>query len=528
MANFMQMPEGLEGEAWVNWYNQQGGYDKQPNFQSNADQHWQSGTGADAQNFVAATPEWQQAAATQRQDQLANQSLEQIASNLNSFQGNTSFLSGMPQWRVGDQASEDAIKAYTGAANAGGSFQGLGAFLRSGPEYVYGQGGDVDSAGYYDSRTTKDADELAKRLGLGPIDWGKESQFVNAGGYTGGVLAQMNDMLKDYRLISGLTQDTNDPERLMNEALYKNINGVWTPISGRQIQAPEHHGWARTGPGSDFLTAMSLVAPAIGGVIGAGGAAAAGGGGGITGTGGMSGIAAYGGTGGSTLSGLGGTGLAGGLSGTASAIAPTLGTAATGATGLAGGIANQLGVGGQFSSLPTWAQGALNGAVQGGVNSTLSGNNPLTGALTGGLTGGLGDTIKGLGLGGTGTGALQGALTGSIGSAIGGKNPLTGGLLGGLGGGVSGGLRDLGAGADVGNMGGKFVSQIAGNYIQDQIKNEVFQGRQDLMNGLYQEAANRGVDRQTLDAFLRTAQGRQAVQRLIAQQGKGSLQSLFG
>lgn len=430
--------------------------------------------------YLNTQPQYQQPQAP-----ASGQSLDQIASSLNGF-GNTDagFLSSLPTFNVGD---EDAIGRYTGVANAGTSFQGLGAFLRSGPQYTSGPGGDVGGIGSYDSRTTGTADALAKALGLGPIDWNQEALFQSnpyptVGNNGTSKFQQMSDMLKDYRLIGGLTQDPNDPERLMNEALYKNINGVWTPISGRQTTAQENHGWAKSGAGSDFLSAMSLIAPAIGGVIGAAGA------------------------------GAGGT------------------AAAT--QGIGGTIANTVGLGEQFAGLPQFAQGAINGALQGAGNSLLSGGNPLSGALMGGLSGGMGntlnDTIKGLGLGGAGSGALQGAATGALGSAINGGNPLTGGLMGGLSGGVSGGLQDFGASGQVGQMGGKFASQLAGNYLQNQIKNEIFQGRQDLMQGLYQEAQNRGVSTQQLEAFLQTPQGRKAVQQLIAQQGKGTLQSLFG
>lgn len=338
---------------------------------------------------------------------------------------------------------------------------------------------------------------------------------------------QLTAATKDFVSLKGMAGlNPNDP-RQINNTLYKLSDGKWNPISSDFYHQREKGSWWEEG-GSMIMVPLSIVAGGLASGLGAGGAAA--GGGGITGTAGASGAAAYGSTG--LTSALSGGGLGAGVGGAASSIGSTLGTAAGGATGLAGTIANQLGVGGQFSSLPSWAQSALNGAVQGAGNSALNGQNPLQGALTGGVTGGvmpgLNETIGGLGLGSTISGGLSGAAQGGLSSLLQGNNPLAGALVGGAGGTVGGGIKDLGGSSQLANLGSKYTSQLTGGMLNNAIQNEVTQGRQDVVNNLYAEAERRGISRQQLEQFMQTPQGRQALQAIMAQQGKGSLQSLFG
>lgn len=212
----------------------------------------------------------QQSAVQQQQLPYNANALEQWGAGINGFGNNSDTLSKLPTWKVGDEAAEKDIADYIKVAHQGTDFQGMGAFLRAGPTWNSGVGGDTGDFGSWDMRTTGAADDLARQLGLGQIDWTKE----NLGMTGNSTLARMNDMLKDYRLIAGLTRDPNDPERAMGEGLYKNINGTWTPIAGRIINAPESHGWARSESGGSFLQAMSMMAPAVGGFAGLASAAA--------------------------------------------------------------------------------------------------------------------------------------------------------------------------------------------------------------------------------------------------------------
>lgn len=274
-------------------------------------------------------------------------------------------------------------------------------------------------------------------------------------------------------------QDPNDP-RKNTRTLYMNTGKEWMPVSSQNWTQREKGSYIQEHPG--VLVPLSIVAG----------------------------------------------GLAAGAAGGASAGAAGAG----GSTSLAGQIANALGMGGQFSSLPTWLQTGLSGALQGAGQSAITNGNPLQGALTGGVGGALspvvGGAIKDLGLGSTVTGGLTGATMGGLNSLVSGSNPLTGALLGGAGGLTSGGVNALGGNAAAGSALGNVVKQGLGGYIQDQIKDEVFQGRQDLMNNVFSEAQARGISPQQLQQFMQTPQGRAAVQQLIQQQGKGTLQSLFG
>lgn len=452
------------------------------------------------------------------------------------------FLKSMPTWNVNDPNSAQAIKDYTGVANAGTDLSGISAFMRGwSPTEWTGQGGDVDSRRLTITpgaeQTLASLSSLADQL---ESVYGKATSpsIAKKGGlYQNPLDAQydaLNDRLRDFRFISGI--NPNQTGRQTNEVIYHlGSDGNLTPVWGRNWEKAENHGWARSGAGADFMSAMSLMMPAIGGVIGAGSLAGAGAGeaaGGITGTGGQIGLSSYGGAGlGSTL-GTAGTGsLGSGLAG-AAGTGSTIGAVGGAAGGIGGTLANMLGYGQEYAQLPGYAQGAINGALQGAGSSIASGNNPLEGALTGGLMGGitpgLRDAISGMGLGQTATGALTGAATGGLKNFLTGGNSLTGMLTGGAGGFARGGISELGGGSSLANMAGNYASQLTGSYIQDRVKNEVLQGRQDLLNNLYSEAERRGISRQQLNQFLQTAQGRQAAQALLASQPKGSLQSLFG
>lgn len=313
---------------------------------------------------------------------------------------------------------------------------------------------------------------IAAQLGIDPND----PDLINK-------VTQAANNFVSLEGLSGL--NPNDP-RQNQRTLYMNTGSEWKPVSGLNWHQREKGSYIEEHPG--VLVPLSIVGGGLAAGAAAGGAGAA----------------------------AGGAGAAAGAS----------------STSLAGQLAHYLGLGGQFSSLPAWAQTGLSGAIQGAGRAALTGGDALQGALTGGIGGALntsiGGAVKDLGLGQTATGALTGAASGGLTNLVGGKNPLTGALLGGVGGLTSGGLRDLGASGGFAGTAGGLASNLTGQFLQDQIKDEVFEGRQDVMKNIYAEAQARGISPQQLNQFLQTPQGRQAAQAIIKQQGPGTLQSLFG
>lgn len=409
----------------------------------------------------------------------------------------------------------DFLNRMVTNADKGAIYQGLSALLGGTQDLgaATGVSGAFDSGASLSGKMS-DATyrKLAQYMGINTAspDWKQQ------------VLEGSNN----FAMVKGMIGSENDP-RASSQILYQKGENGWNPILNYDWHEREKGSWWDEG-GSMIMVPLSIVAGGLAAGGGIGGAAS----GGITGTGGATGTAAYGsGALGSTL-GTAGTGsLGAGLSG-AAGTGSTLAAAGGAAGGLGGTLANAIGMGSEYASLPGYAQNAISGALQGAGQSALSGNNPLEGALTGGLMGGINPAIKdavgGMGLGNIAGGALTGAASGGLNSLLQGGNPLTGALMGGIGGGTSGTLRDLGAGSGAANMIGQQASRLSNSYLQNQIRDEVLQGRQDVLNNLYSEAQRRGISRQQLEAFMQTPQGRAAAQALLAQQGKGTLQSLFG
>lgn len=410
----------------------------------------------------------------------------------------------------------DFLSRMVNTAGKGSIYQGLSALLGGTQDLgaVTGVTGSFDSNAYGDLGDDTYR-QLAQLMGINTADPSWKQQVMDQG--------------SNYAMVKGMIG--GDTPRDSKQILFrKDQAGKWNPLLNYDWHEREKGSWWSEG-GKMIMVPLSIAAGGALSTLGqAGNAAAAGGG--ITGTGGALGTAAYGGAGlGSTL-GTAGTGsLGAGLAG-AAGTGSTIATGAGVAGGLGGSLANALGLGQEYAALPGYAQQGISGALQGAGQSALQGQNPLEGALTGGLMGAVNPAISGaikdLGLGQTLTGALSGAARGGLSGLLGGGNPLTSALLGGLGGTTSGGLSQLGAPSGLANTAGQLASRVGGNYLQEQIRDEVFQGRQDLMRDIYSEAERRGISRQQLEMFLRTPQGRQAAQQLLSQQGKGTLQSLFG
>ena len=451
------------------------------------------------------------------------QQVSQGAENVYDFSGYNTNITGLPT--LGANAfdnwqSDPFLNRMVNTAGKGAIYQGLGALLGGTQNLgaVTGVTGSFDPSQYSSTLSDATYKKLAQYMGVDTTspDW-KQQVLQNS---------------SNYAMVKGMIGSEADP-RLSSQILYKKGADGWNPILNKNWHERKQGSWWDEG-GSMIMVPLSIVAGGLGAAAAGGGAAGAAGAGGITGTAGASGAAAYGaGALGSTLGTAGTASLGAGLAGAAgTGSALTAAGAAGAAGGLGGTLANAIGMGSEYAALPSWAQSGISGALQGAGQSALSGGNPLEGALTGGLGGAIspaiGGAVKDLGLNQTLSGALSGAASGGIRGLLGGSNPLTGALLGGVGGLASGGASQLGASSGASGMLGNLARQGTSTFLQNQIRDEIFQGRQDLMNGVYQEAAQRGISPQQLNQFMQTPQGRQAVQALIQQQGKGTLQSLFG
>lgn len=237
------------------------------------------------------------------------------------------LLSQVPKWNVNDPNSAQQIKDYTSGANAGIDLSGANAFLRAGPTKIYTPGED---GGYsWDPQSLAGYRELGKSLGL---DMGDESIMgVEAN------MAKMNEALKDYRFISGL-QPGQDGLKTYETIYQQDADGNLNPVSARQWQRPENHGFLRSESGGSLLAAAAVAAPALAGVFApaAMGASGAGAGAGAAAGEGITGLSTSGLYGSGTLGGgyLSGTGMLG--SGLTGATGSTL--AGSGMAGWAGGL----------------------------------------------------------------------------------------------------------------------------------------------------------------------------------------------
>lgn len=216
----------------------------------------------------------------QAQQPVGESGLLQMGAGMSGMTLDPRLLAQMPTWNLNDPGAEADIKEYTRGANAGVDYSGANAFLRAGPTEIHASSGDVDPGNRvtYDPASMGGYRSLMSELGLkdqspwAPGTPGGEQLSVNAN------MAKMNDLLKDYRLITGLTRDTGDADLRTTEAIYKNVNGQLTPMAGRFWQRPEDKGFLRSESGGSLLQAFMTALPAVGGyagLIGQAGSAAA-------------------------------------------------------------------------------------------------------------------------------------------------------------------------------------------------------------------------------------------------------------
>ena len=292
-------------------------------------------------------------------------------------------------------ATDPALAMTLGAGNQGGLASGVQAFLPPSANTLFNSAG---ATGYSDQQLK----DLAGSFG-----------YDTAGMDNAGMLSMLNDKLKNYVNVQGLSAGWNsssDP-RQANATLYQRQDGKLVPLSTSGYSAPQQGSWLGDNP--EFL--MGIAPAAAGLAFGALGGAAAGGGAGDAVGSGM----AY--------------------------MGP--GSAGAGAAGEGVSTLGQLQA--MYAGLPGWGQGALSGAGMGGIRGGLSGGweGALRGAGMGAVTGGVGGLaasglsglgapswLSGLGwkLAGVGTGIGFGSLLGGAGAGSQGSGGLSGGVDGGV------------------------------------------------------------------------------------------------
>ena len=305
----------------------------------------------------------------------------------------TATVQGAPSYNLNTDVGQGMLGMTLGAGHAGADLTGTQAFLGA-----WNPGNDTkqDALGKY-TYDTSTLGGLAGSLGIDTSKYNLGTDVSDTDYYK--LSNDLNDQLKNYHYISGLSQgwNPNQDSRGADRTLYLddgtgNLNPVTTPVD---YHAKEAGNWFQENP--DFVMAASIIG---GGILG-----------------------------GTALAGLGATGATGaGIGGATTAASTGAGTA-----GLSGSVANAIGLGSQWGALPAWGQGAITGALQGGVTSGLQGGNIGRGILMGGLSGGVGgwagpalSSATGLpswasnaavsaGMGGL-TGGWQGALGAGLGS----------------------------------------------------------------------------------------------------------------
>lgn len=259
----------------------------------------------------------------------------------------------------------------------------------------------------------------------------------------------LDDRLKDYFMVKGLSQGWNDTgnARGANGTLYQRQGDQLNPVSTMGYVQPDKGNWVQEHPG--ILAPLGVAAGGLAAMYSAPAAGAS-----------------------------GGAATAGGAS-TGAAAAGTAGAGA-GTSGISGAIANGLGLGSQWGALPAWGQGAISGATMGGAQAGIRGGNILQGALMGGLSGGVGGGITS-GLGDAGVNSSLAGAAGRLGGGVvaglaGGNTNLAGLLQNGVinaGAGYAGQQLGLGGVAPTDNSLGAIMARLAaqqgGSYLAEQL-----------------------------------------------------------
>jgi hypothetical protein len=350
--------------------------------------------------------------------------------------------SSAPKFDLNTSAGQAALNERLQAAGAGKQISGLDVF--------YTGGGNND--------------QLMQAGDLLGVDRSKFNLGDQSGynAYKDAVAQQASQ----YSLISGLSGgfggSGNDREAY--SSLYKNINGVLTPLGDpRMYNAPtkgswlDEHGAAKVGI---LGTAAVLAGPWVAGLAGGAGAGTA-----------------AGGAAAST-----GAGTAAGGAGTA---------------GLSGGIANALGLGAQWGSLSAVQQAAVIGALQGGAQGAIGGGGlkgALRGAALGGFTGGAGAWAGPAIAGATGwspavSNAVGAAGIGGLRAGITGGNPWAGAAGAGIGSYIGSLLNGMGANSYFSGLGGNLAGGFAGSAVNSAMGGSGGQQRPTGMSGSYSPAS---------------------------------------
>lgn len=188
--------------------------------------------------------------------------------------GNKDLLGKVPTWDLRDPDSARQINEFTKGANAGVDMRGISAFMRAwSPTTWEGQGGDVDTRRQVvDPGAQQTLTKFAQMAGMNPWDVvGTNFQDADA---VNRLYGNIDSKLQNYRLITGL--QPGQPGLKTYETIYNQDDkaGTLTPVWAREWARPENKGWARSESGGSFLTAASMMLPAVGGWAGLAGQAA--------------------------------------------------------------------------------------------------------------------------------------------------------------------------------------------------------------------------------------------------------------
>lgn len=183
-----------------------------------------------------------------------------------------------PSYDMNTQGGVNMMNTTMSAMGAGRLDNGVGAFMPVSwseiPTGVFNQGMDGPGLDETRARTMANNDILGQLF----HSMGKNAASTNSAGFLDitrpNDITQMyqgaNNELKDYWRVRGGSSgwDGKNNERSIASTTYRNDNGVWNPISAPQYGVqPKNPGWIK-GEGADFVGAMSMMLPAVGGWAG--------------------------------------------------------------------------------------------------------------------------------------------------------------------------------------------------------------------------------------------------------------------
>lgn len=181
----------------------------------------------------------------------------------------TQRVQGAPSYDLNTAAGQGLLGMTMGAGNAGADLNGVNAFS---PNYNLYSAQDQFGRYQYNVDPLKN---LAQQIGYDTSGYNLDP-YANGGKDSGQLFADLNNKLKDYHYISGLSQGWNPQggARGADRTLYlNNGNNVLNPVTSPvDYTAREKGNWFQENP--EFVSALSVMLPAFGGWAGLAGQAA--------------------------------------------------------------------------------------------------------------------------------------------------------------------------------------------------------------------------------------------------------------